>query len=722
MRRLVAVLGLLLLLPGGQGAACGTSRCCFEDLPYPDVDSGSTSGPTDLACYRVASASQYECSWRYEGPTAGVSHFLRCCLHTGRCCYFEAGGETQLQFSDQDEVPVLHNVTLWVESRAGNRTEKSPSVSLKLYNWVRYDPPLGDIRVSRAAEQLRMEWESPGDRAQVQFQHRTPSSSWKLGDCGPQDASGLESCLCPLEVDMAQEFQLRRRRLLGSGAPGGPWSSWSSSVCIPPATLPRPEVSLSVQQLGHDGRRQLDVCGQPPQVALPEGCREAAPGAQVSYFVRLHMLSCSCKAKAVRTLRLGKELSLSSAAYDVAVFARSRFGRGPNKTWHVPAYTSPDPGPLNVSVGAEGTTLRWPARAPGTTYCIEWQPQDPEGSPAHCTLSAAQDQASAGAAAHTWSQAAGAMRQGGCHHIAILASTRPEKPTSWSTVLSTHYFGGNASMAGIPRHVSVRNHSRDSVSVDWSPSPLSTCPGVLKEYVVHCQDEDSHQVSERHVKPPQTQVTLRGLRAGAAYTVQVRADTAWLRGAWSQPQRFRTPNRSLEGPSLIPRQPELSRPRSPDFHCVHPARVPGELREHPPPGRPWVPRPEQPWQWPIPVDVPEEVSRRETLVVEVSWNTGEGTEPLEAKTKTELPWGVPEPARDTALSSEDKRQVPGGSEAKVLGPGRQDGPGSSPARAARLPLLLEDVRHRPPEFGDSWWRRRPEEEMGTPTSCSRRED
>lgn len=31
---------------------------------------------------------------------------------------------------------------------------------------------------------------------------------------------------------MAQEFQLRRR--LGPGVPGGPWSSWSSPVCIPP--------------------------------------------------------------------------------------------------------------------------------------------------------------------------------------------------------------------------------------------------------------------------------------------------------------------------------------------------------------------------------------------------------------------------------------------------------------------------------------------------------
>lgn len=111
---------------------------------------------------------------------------------------------------------------------------------------------------------------------------------------------------------------------------------------------------------------------------------------------------------------------------------------------------------------------------------------------------------------------------------------------------------------------------------------------------------------------------------------------------------------------------------------------------------------------------------QETLVVEVAWNKGEGTEPLEAK--TELSCGVPEPALDTELSPEDQRQVQGHSEAKVLGPGRRDCPGSSPVQASRLPLLLEDLRQGPPEFGDSWWTWNPEEEMGAPPSPSRRED
>lgn len=52
-----------------------------------------------------------------------------------------------------------------------------------------------------------------------------------------------------------------------------------------------------------------------------------------------------------------------------------------------------------------------------------------------------------------------------------------------------------ASEAGSPQHISVKMLSRDSVSVHWTPSLLSPCPGVLKKYVVRYQDEDSNQVT-----------------------------------------------------------------------------------------------------------------------------------------------------------------------------------------------------------------------------------
>ncbi|XP_077834573.1 interleukin-12 receptor subunit beta-1 isoform X7 [Macaca mulatta] len=593
---------LLLFLRSRQGAACRTSECCFQDPPYSDADPGSA---------------------------------------------------TRLQFSDQAGVSVLHTVTLWVESWARNRTEKSPEVTLQLYKSVKYKPPLGDIKVSKLAGQLRMEWETPDNQvgAEVQFRHRTPSSSWKLGDCGPQD-DDTESCLCPLEMNVAQEFQLRRRRL---GSQGSSWSKWSSPVCVPPENPPQPQVRFSVEQLGRDGRRRLTLKEQPTQLELPEGCQGPAPGAEVTYQLQLHMLSCPCKAKATRTLPLEKMPYLSGAAYNVAVISSNRFGPGPNQTWHIPADTHTEPVALNISVGTNGTTMYWPARAQSTTYCIEWQPVGQEGSLATCNLTAPQDPDPAGMATYSWSRESGAMGQEKCYHITIFASAHPKKLTLWSTVLSTYHFGGNASAAGTPHHVSVKNHSLDSVSVDWAPSLLSTCPGVLKEYVVRCRDEDSNQVSEHPVQPTETQVTLSDLRAGVAYTVQVRADTAWLRGAWSQPQRFSIKVQvsdwfiffaslgSFLSILLVGVLGYLGLNRA-TRHLCPPLPTPCASSAI------QFPAGKETWQWINPVDFQEEASLQEALVVEMSWDKGERTELLE---KAELPEGAPELALDTQLSLED---------------------------------------------------------------------
>uniref|UniRef100_A0A8C0AL00 Interleukin-12 receptor subunit beta-1 n=1 Tax=Bos mutus grunniens TaxID=30521 RepID=A0A8C0AL00_BOSMU len=697
---------------GCAAEACSTVGCCFQNPPYPDADSGSASGPRAPSCYRVFSSAGYECSWEYEGPYPLLRNGCLCSrglLQSGRCCYFATGSATKLQFSDQDGISVLHNVTLWVESRAANRTEKSPNVTLNLYSSVKYDPPPENIKVSKSAGKLRMEWETPArqDGAQVQFRHRTPGSPWKLGDCGHQDDAGFESCLCPLEMDMAQEFQLRRR--LGPGVPRGPWSSWSSPVCIPPETPPQAEVRFSVEQLRPDGRRQVTLHEQLPQLELPEGCLGPDSGMEVTYHIHLHMLSCPCKTRAKRTLRLKKKLVLSSAAYDLAVVSRNRFGLGPNQTWHIPACIHSEPGLLNISAGANGTTIRWPARAQGMRYCIEWQLQGQEENLAACIVTAPQDPDAAGTATHSWSQESGALEQKACYRITIFASAHPEKPTSWSTVLSTYHFGGNASEAGSPQHVSVRKLSQDSVSVDWTPSLLSTCPGVLKEYVVCCQEEDSNQVSELHVKPTETQVILQGLRAGTAYKVQVRADTAKRRGAWSQPLRFSIEVQVSELSDLSIFLASLG-----SFVSILLLGIFGYLglnravRHLCPP----LPTPgastaikfsgsqgKQVWQWTSPADFPEEVSPQEALMVNISWEKGEGADMGTLgtlKEKTELPLHAPKPALDL----KDRKQMQGCPEAGAPGPGWQDGlVEDSLAQVARSPLLLLGGLGWTPRFG-----------------------
>nr|XP_019592638.1 PREDICTED: interleukin-12 receptor subunit beta-1 isoform X3 [Rhinolophus sinicus] len=665
---------LLLLLPEQGAEACGTSRCCFQDPPYPDADSGSppdsASGPRDLSCYRIFDAG-FECSWEYDGPAAGVSHFLRCCLKSGRCCYFAAGSATKLQFSDQDGISVLHTVTLWVESWVTNRTEKSPEITLNLYNSVKYDPPpSGDIKVSMSAGQLLMEWETPArqDGAELQFRHRTPGSPWKLGNCQRQDDADFgenngESCLCPLEIDTAQEFQLRRRQRPRPGASASPWSSWSRPVCVPPGTPPQPEVRFLVEPLASNGTRRVTLQVQRPQLQLPEGCRGPKSGAEVTYHLHLHMLSCPCKAQATKTMRFRKTLHLSGAAYDLAVFSCNRFGPGPNQSLHIPADTYTEPRALNISVRTSGTTMRWPAQASGLTYCIEWQPQGQDGSTANCTLTTPKDQDPTGMVTHHWSQASGAMQQTTCYHIIIFASSRPEKPNSWYTLLSAYHFGGN----------------------------------------------------ELSVNATETQVILRGcLGAGANYSVQVRADTATMKGAWSQPRHFHMEIQvfqlsilsivlislgSFLSILLLGALVYLSLNRA-FRHLCPPLPTPRASTAVEFPGS----QGKQAWQWTSPADFLEEEEEEEALVVTMPWDKGEGPDldtsgPL--KDKMELPPGVPEPALDTELPLEDSRQVQGYGypEAGALGPREQDSLEGSPAQAAGLPLLLKGLMQSPRPSG-----------------------
>ncbi|XP_059552226.1 interleukin-12 receptor subunit beta-1 isoform X2 [Myotis daubentonii] len=609
---------LLFLLPWPCAEACNTSRCSFQDPPYQNADSGfppgTAAGPRALSCYRMFGAC-YECSWEYEGPAAGVKHFLRGCLRPGHCCYFPAVSGTKLQFSEQDGVPVLDNVTLWVESRAANRTEKSPEVTLILYRSVKYDPPPEDIQVSRVAGQLHLQWETPArqDGAEVQFRRRTPGSPWKLGDCGHQDDAGFESCLGPLERDEAQEFQLRRRQL-GPGALQGPWSGWSSPVCVPPEPPPQPEVWLSVKPLGRDGRRPVTLRRQPSQLQLPDGCRGPDSGAEVTYDLHLHMLSCPCKPQATKTLRLKRTLSLSGAAYNLSVVSRNRFGPGPNQSWHVPAHTHPEPGPLNISAGAHGTTVSWPARAPGLTYCIEWQPQGQDESPANCNLTVPQDPDSSGTATLRWSQAAGALGQRACYRVTVSSSAQPRNPTSWSTVSSAYHFGGNASEAGSPQHVSVKVLSPDSVSVDWTPSLLSPCPGVLKTYVVHYRDEDSNQVTGI-LQGPMVASPCRTAREPHRDPGHPRWPAGWHSLQRAGASRHCDTEGRLEPAPALPHR----RPASRAVRFVHLPRLPGELPEHPPPGRPRVLQPEQGLATPVPA--PAHTLRQHRC--RVSWQPGE---------------------------------------------------------------------------------------------------
>ncbi|XP_055474749.1 interleukin-12 receptor subunit beta-1 [Psammomys obesus] len=692
----------VLLLLCRLGASCREGSCCFEKLlSYPEGASGS-SGPRNLSCYGV-SGDKYECSWQFDGPEDSVTHFLRCCYSFSprRCCYFDVGPKRTVEFSEQAGVPVLSEVTCWVESRLRNQTMKSPEITLILSTWTKFNPPMRDIEVSRSGRQLRLDWSVSDEAgAEVQFRHRMATTNWTLGDCGPQDTgldvienipgSSSESCLCPSE-NMAQEFQIRRRRL-SSGAPGGPWSNWSKSVCVPPEPLPQPKVKFLEEPLGH-GRRQLKtVQEQWSKPAIPDGCRGVRPGAGVKYMVKVQMLSCACQSKNSWNVSLGEKLDLSGAAYELALFAKTRFGNSRPQAqapWHLPAQELTEPRSLNVSVEGNVTSIQWAAEAPGTSYCVEWQPRGADRTRTRCALIASGDRRSAQTVTHSWSSQP-ARDQEECHRVTVFASKNPRNPKQWSTVLSSYYFGGNASVAGTPSHVSVRNNSGDSVSVVWTPSRLSACPGVLARYVVRCEAEDGSWVSEWSVLPTKTQETLQGLRSGVVYRIQVRADTLRLLGAWSRPQRYSYEVRisplhiifaslgSFASVLLLGGLGYIVLNKA-AWHLCPPLPTPCASTAVELPGS----QGKQAWQWRSPEDFPEVLCPRETLVVEM---------PADGGDETESPQAAPEPALDTTRPLEAGRLS------------REDSPCSGLAHVT-LPLLLGSTRGAP----DLWWTRKTEE-------------
>ncbi|XP_069864321.1 interleukin-12 receptor subunit beta-1 isoform X1 [Dipodomys merriami] len=704
---------LSLLVLSQQGASCPDRGCCFQELPPPSaapnpgLSADSDWGPTDLSCYRTPGHG-YQCSWRYEGPTAQLRHFLRCCMHDACgsrcCCYFEAAaGATRVQFSEQDGVSVLSSVSLWVESRVGNRTARSPELRLRLYRWVRYDPPDREaIAVSRTGQTLRLEWEAQveADAVQAQLRRRTPRGDWQQADCGPQDEAGPESCPCPLLPDAAQEIQVRRRRLERSGAAGGPWSSWSGPVCVPRGDLRAPDVSFVAEPLGLDGTRLVSVREQPPEPEQPEGCRDVASGARVSHWVRVRMRSCGCRPQPASEERLARGLRLSGAAYDLDVFSRSRFGAGPPQKWALPARDPAGRLELTAGAGAGDAALRWPARAPGTTYCLEWRPHaraGPAGAPAHCELTAPLDGGPAGVVSLRW-----APPGPQCYRVAVFASERPDNASAWASVASRYLFWGNHLAAGAPRQVRVSGLDGAAPAVSWTNSTLADCPGALLRYVVHCGD-DAGSATELQVKPPETRVTLHGLRAGALYTVQVRADSAWMRGAWSPPQRFRLGARQTAGPPgpdaevLRITAPTPARPSPPEPETPHASIVLASLGSFvgilllgalgylglsralwhlcPPLPTPYAStavefpgsQGKQAWPWADPGGLPEEAHPAETLVV-MAWDEAdapeapEGTGASEARVSARVA-GLP-------LLLADRRQ------------GARDGAGPGPPRTA----------------------------------------
>ncbi|XP_038596586.1 interleukin-12 receptor subunit beta-1 [Tachyglossus aculeatus] len=532
------LLFLWLSARAGGDDLCNSGECCFKEMPFQGEETVFAGGPWDLLCYKVF-PDGYECSWKYTGASANVTHFLRCCFGTGSCCYFKTGNAHSITFSDQDKVPVFQNVTFWVESHSGNSIQKSQNITVLLFSSVKFDPPSEDIHFSKSNSMLIIKWKTPEkqEHAVTEYRYRMRNASWEKGDCGIQEDPDLETCSIHFEKDVACEFQIRRQK----NAHGGHWSNWSKSICIPAEIRRSPEVNYTVGKLENNGTRKLFLTWEKLNPELPEGCRNPGSRMEVNYTLVVHMLSCQCQQKAEKRMKPKTTLTISGAAYNFSVGTLNTIGPGPNQTYHVPPDAQTEIRSPSVNFSGGIMLLKHEVKS----YCIEWYPQAADWTNATCALKSISEEkipvatsnATEARVRHSQTNASGNMEPGKCYRIAVYSSDKPKSLMSWSTLFSTYHFSRDASKSG-PSQIKITNITVDSVSLEWKPSPLSQCPGILKEYIIDCTDEKNNETRYFPVNASLLQYTLQNLNPNTFYRIQIRGDTATEKGAWSQPQRF----------------------------------------------------------------------------------------------------------------------------------------------------------------------------------------
>ncbi|NXN27436.1 I12R1 protein, partial [Nycticryphes semicollaris] len=428
----------------------------------------------------------------------------------GQCQHFEVGTRTTYTLNHH-LVYVLTNTTAWVEARWGDHLHRTPNLTLCLNEAVKLDPPTTGMPFTKTGGQLRLRvpWppchqEGQPPQREARFQ-RIGDSSWtevKTSFAG----AGVT---CALERDGTFEVQLRHKLPYWSSY----WSDWSSSIFIPEEILVSPELSYHLGKLGSDGQRVLRLGWQ----------RAPEEQGNITYTLHARMLACNCtELDEEDTVVLGMEvtahnLTLSGAEYEILLTAANAAGPGPAGKVHVPAEQRTDLGFEDISVAGSTVTARWEAPSPGSFYCFEQQPLPTAASergvciqqdfPAKSIHSACYR-----LAVHGWAPARG-----------------------WSTFALQHHYASNDSLA-VPIHI---NASAKDVTLQWSPSPRATCPGVLAKYLI-CHTTKGDNVTYAEADATASHFTLQNVQPGTAYRVGVWEVTAESRGTCSILWHFQT--------------------------------------------------------------------------------------------------------------------------------------------------------------------------------------
>ncbi|XP_025890962.1 interleukin-12 receptor subunit beta-1 [Nothoprocta perdicaria] len=514
-----------------------------------------------LSCYRLCGTSSFVCRWPPWGPPGNTSYELVLCyVRPRRCQRYPAGGRAALALPLRS-VYVLTNATAWVEARGAARPRHGANLTLYLHEAVKLQPPALGSSWGKAGGRLRLRLPRPrcheGPRPlQREARYRRPGEhTWTRVPCESErvENSEEEAVSCTLRARAALELQLRHKPPHWSSY----WSEWSESLAMPEELVESPVARYELGRLGADGQRVLRLAWQPPRT-------EQGP---VTYTLRARMLPCRCAQPPAQERLLlldaaaaGHNVTLSGAAYDVALTATNAAGPGP--AWHLHVPPEPAAGSARcrghwggmrmrsrppcagAELGGEGVraaggavTVPWEAAHAGLAYCFEKQPLAAAPRQDECVRRQFP--------ARSLHVETGLLAEQGCYRLAVHGWAQER---GWATFVLTHRYVGNASLAASLRV----DAGADSAVLHWEPSPRAACPGALHGYLI-CYGHEGHNLSQLEAAASARRYVLRGLRPGTVYRVGVREVPAEPGAACAARWRFLTKAQgSGRGPRRAP--------------------------------------------------------------------------------------------------------------------------------------------------------------------------
>ncbi|XP_061456856.1 interleukin-12 receptor subunit beta-1 [Rhineura floridana] len=489
----------------------------------PGVLTRGNQGPQNLLCYKSCCDASFQCrfncSWEAGGEAAGANYTVHFWYHEQtldeRHQRFAAGNSTYLLLN-QDHIYALKTVTVWVESQGGDNGPPRPSKNrtLLISQAIKFKPPPAkSISFSRSKDVLNLMWPESHNchhsprKKEVRLR-QAKGAQWSMGNCSSKEdnrATRGIAVTCRMKGNVPYEAQVRFR----TSDQYSPWSDWSESIFVPAEILTTPEVNYTSEPLGVDGLRKVTLEWEKPN----------AEHGEVNYTLTFLLLPCQCsdepKTCHYVSNRTSYQALFSGGEYNISLQASNKAGSPPAYSFRLPAERDAEgPSFLNVSLSGRNFTVKWEAKT--EVFCFEKQPCGEPLLEQSCEEEGLQDD--------DVSESSGVLEPNRCYRLAVYRWNRVKE--LWATLGLVHLLHRNDSIS-----VDVVNQTASSAVVQWHPPTVLTgCPGVLKKYIICCQNVQNGKTTRYEAHPSETHFSIPDLQPKTNYFVGVEASTAGREG------------------------------------------------------------------------------------------------------------------------------------------------------------------------------------------------